>query len=504
MNGLRKRIIGASWRELCLLLGLSLSLPLIASKPSRAARYGLEDWVSYTNFRYVTSIARDDRHLYFGTSGGVMRYDHWQDRWASPLTTSSGLLDNYVLDLAVDETYDEIYFKTRRGVCRFDPVLENWKIGGGFPFIPSNPDFQYPDLLPDFELNFYRQEWGAYLTDSYLRRFPLTAHLIDEWNDLWVGTAGLGMGRASLRTGRLKMLPFGLLEKNVTAMAFDDQHIWLGGVNMWDGPTGITCVDRDLQTWRYFEARYIDGLRSDDVTAFAIAGPKVWVGTLYGLSIYDQEVDSWRTLTSFDGLADDWVTDVVADEDIVWVGTSFGASMVDPEGDSVLVAELPTIGRQRVYDIEADAEFVWFGGEHGVYAWDKIQDLWVKFTSPDGTIDGTVTAICKFEDEIWFGTPLGLTVYERAQDRWRWFSNRHQLAVGNILCLEAGKKAVWVGTDSGLWKFTRRTGLWRAFTTQDGLLDDEIQALLMDGTHIWLGTPEGATRFYWDDPMRID
>jgi ligand-binding sensor domain-containing protein len=406
--------------------------------------------------------------------------------------------------LAVDETYGEITFKTRKGVCRFDPVLEDWKTGGSFPFPPSDPNYRYPDLLPDFELNFYRQEWGAYLTDSYLRRYPLTAHLDDQWENLWIGTAGLGAGRASLRTGRLRMLKFGLMEKNVTAMAFDGEHIWLGGVNMWDGPAGITYVDRDLQSWNYFEARYVDGLRSDDITAFAAEGRKVWVGTLYGLSIYNTEVETWRTITSMDGLADDWVTDVAVDDGMVWVGTSFGASMIDSRGDSVVVTEVPAIGRQRVYDIEADAEFIWFGAEHGVYARDKSQDLWVKFTSPDGTIDGTVTAISSFEKEIWFGTPLGLTVYERSRDRWRWFSNRHQLAAGNVLCIEAGEKAVWVGSDSGLWKFTRRTGLWRVFTTQDGLLADMVQAILLDGAHIWLGTPQGATRFYWDDPMRVD
>jgi ligand-binding sensor domain-containing protein len=228
------------------------------------------------------------------------------------------------------------------------------------------------------------------------------------------------------------------------------------------------------------------------------------VGTLYGLSRYDQERREWRTLTSFDGLADDWVTDVVLDSGIVWVGTSYGASMVDARGDTVLVAEVPKIGRQKIYDIEADGEFVWFGAENGVYALDKSMNLWMKFTSPDGTINGTVTAISSFEDEIWFGTPIGITVYQRSRGKWRWYSSHHQLTAGHILCVKAGKEAVWAGTESGLWKFRRQTGLWRSFTTEDGLLNNVIQAILLDGSHIWLGTPEGVTRFYWKDPMRID
>jgi ligand-binding sensor domain-containing protein len=491
-------------RKSCPFPVLFLSILLLLGQPSEAERYKPGDWVSYTNFRFVTSIAQGDRYVYFGTTGGVMRYDYWRDLWETPLTTSSGLLDNYVLDAAVDEIYHEVFFKTRSGICHYDPVLESWISGGRFPSNFSDPDFQYPDLSPDFGLNFYREEWGAHLTDSYLRRYPLTAHLSDKWGNLWVGTAGLGAGRATLRTGRLKMLQFGLMERNVAAIILDDQHIWMGGVNMWDGPTGITRVHRNLQTWDYFEARYLDGLRSDDATSFAANGHKVWMGTLYGLSIYDKKMESWQTLTSFDGLADDWVTDVVLDGGIVWVGTSFGASSVDARGDSVVAAEVPLIGRQRIYDIETDDEFVWFGADHGVYALDKVQNRWIKFTSPNGTINGTVTAISSFEDEIWFGTPLGLTLYQRSRETWRWFSSHHQLAVGNIICLKAGPKAVWAGTDSGLWKFTRRTGLWRSFTAQDGLLENVVQAIFLDGAYIWLGTAQGVTRFYWDNPMRID
>jgi len=491
--------------KFCLILAFSMVLLcLMVDQASQALRYQLEDWVSYTNFRFVTSIAIDDRHIYFGTTGGVLRYDHWGDRWETPLTTSSGLLDNYVLDVAIDETSHEIFFNTRRGVCHYDPVLEDWRLGGSFPSIPPHSNYQYPNLLPDFGLNFYREEWGAYLTDFNQRRYPLTAHLADMWGNLWVGTAGLGAGKAVLRTGRLKMFKYGPIGKNVAALAFDSQGIWLGGVNMWDDPTGITHMNRDLQTWDYFEARFVDGLRSDDITSFAVGGHTVWVGTLYGLSCYDKEMTDWRTFTSFDGLADDWITDIVVDDGILWVGTSFGASMIDAQGDSLLLGEVPFIGRQRIYDVEADEEFVWFVTDHGVYALDKIMNRWVKLTSPDGTIDGTVTAISSFEDEIWFGTPLGLTVYQQAGEVWKWFSSRHQLSVGNILCLKAGKKAVWAGTEAGLWKYTRRTGQWRVFTTEDGLLDNLVQAILLDGDHIWLGTSEGVTRFYWNDPMRID
>ncbi|MFH1335459.1 MAG: hypothetical protein ABII96_02990, partial [Candidatus Zixiibacteriota bacterium] len=47
--------------------------PLIQAR----GKYLEGDWVSYSVFRYVTSVALDYRHVYFGTTGGVTRYDRW-------------------------------------------------------------------------------------------------------------------------------------------------------------------------------------------------------------------------------------------------------------------------------------------------------------------------------------------------------------------------------------------------------------------------------------------
>jgi hypothetical protein len=477
---------------------------VLCAGPAAARWYELEDWISYGVFREVTSIDRDDRCVYFGTTGGVMRYDYWKESWDAPLTTSSGLLDNHVLGVAVDPDAHEIIFSTRLGTCRFDPFLERFRIGGYWTQKTSDSGFQYPELIPDFDLNFYRDAGGAYLTDAYLRRYTLTAHLADDWGYLWIGTAGLGAGRASLRTGRLKMLHYGLMGTNVTAAAFDGDQIWAGGIHMWDDAAGITRASRDLQSWEYFEAPFIDGLRSADVTAFAPGENGVWVGTLYGLSRYDKETGGWLTLSTFQGLADDWVTDIVLDEGHLWAGTSRGATLVSVEGDSVLVTEIPAIGTQKVYDIEPGADFIWFGTEEGVFALDKSMERWLKFTSPDGTIERAVTAISVFEDEVWFATGVGLTVYRRSSEQWQWHPFGEQIQAGHIICLKAGPKAVWAGTEAGLWKLRRQTGRWRVFTTEDGLADDRIQAILLDGAYIWLGTPGGLTRFYWDNPLRID
>ena len=495
------------WAALRITTGLLAAVVLIAGPWSPAAQarwYELEDWISYGVFRHVTSMDRDDEYLYIGTTGGVMRYDHWKEQWDTPLTTSSGLPDNRVSDVVVDIENREIVFFTLRGSIRFDPFLERFRTGGALPPIPPVEDFDYPELFPDIDLNYYRFDGGAYLTDPYLRRFPLTVRLADEWGYLWIGTDGLGAGRAWQRSGRLKMLPFGLMGRNVNALAFDGDQLWIGGIAPWDEEAGITRAGRDLQTWDYFEARFLTGMRSDDVTAIAPGSTDVWVGTLYGLCRYEKEGDDWTTLTTFQGLADDWVTDVALDGDVIWAGTSRGLTRYVLTGDSLSAVQIPLIGPEKVYDIEVGPEFVWFGTDEGVFALDRAANRWLRFTSPDGTIERPCTAISVFGDEIWFGTTVGLTRHQRSTRQWDWHPFGQQIQAGHVICLQAGPKAVWAGTENGLWKLRRQTGRWRVFTTEDGLLDNTVQAILLDGAYLWLGSPQGLTRFYWDNPLRID
>ncbi|MCX6831054.1 MAG: hypothetical protein NT028_02845, partial [candidate division Zixibacteria bacterium] len=83
--------------------------------------YDPGDWVTYTNTRYVTSIAKGFFTVYFGTNGGILRYDINAEKWLAPLTVSDGLPDNRIRRLAVDRMTDEIWAETVRGGSYFNP-----------------------------------------------------------------------------------------------------------------------------------------------------------------------------------------------------------------------------------------------------------------------------------------------------------------------------------------------------------------------------------------------
>ncbi len=52
--------------------------------------------------------------------------------------------------------------------------------------------------------------------------------------------------------------------------------------------------------------------------------------------------------------------------------------------------------------------------------------------------------------------------------------------------------------------YKNRSQFTREFTTEDGLASNDINSLLMDGDYIWVGTDKGLTRFWWNNPDRVD
>jgi ligand-binding sensor domain-containing protein len=65
-------------------------------------------------------------------------------------------------------------------------------------------------------------------------------------------------------------------------------------------------------------------------------------------------------------------------------------------------------------------------------------------------------------------------------------------------------QSVWVGSRNGAARFEKESNKWLVYTTQDGLINDSVQALMPDGDYMWFGTTEGVTRFYWNDPARVE
>ncbi len=225
---------------LCLVFALSLS-PEAQGK----GRYLPGDWVSYSVFRYVTSIAQDYDHVYFGTTGGVTRYDRFLRRWDAPFTTSDGLPGNWVRNLAYDPDRNEIWADTYAGAAVYQEAFGEWKWEPSFPQNLSKSDtanLTLPDLFTEFGPTTAGSDW---VMDSHMDRYAITNYLRGDYDDeLWVGTWGLNAGLASVRRLQFTVFSFGLFDKDVKAILVDGDQVWFGGTGSANPSAGMTRYDR--------------------------------------------------------------------------------------------------------------------------------------------------------------------------------------------------------------------------------------------------------------------
>lgn len=467
-------------------------------------RYQPGDWVSYTVLRYVTSIARDFEHVYFGTTGGVSIYDRNGKKWELPLTTSDGLPDNRVRMVAYDPDNDELWFDTRSGVCMYKPIFQTWYIGGEFPLnlVQSyKPDTLFPVFFMDYGYYFYPE---GYITDLDLNRYPVTAHLLDQWDNLWLGTWGLNAGLGSLRDLQLRMLRFGLYDSDVNAICLDGGVIWVAGKGSSVDSEGITRFVREKDIWEYFEADRTNGLDNDRVITIEADSRYVWFGTEDGLARYDKRKNRWLTLSTFSGLRDDWISTLKSDGDVLWIGTKSGLNFYLSEKDTVGYFRNRMVDNVYISSLEADSQWLWVGTEWGVARMNKSTGDWFRFSTPDGILNSPVRSIARNKNVLWFATDSGILSYDLLTNKTKAYQARVNFPGTGIRKILCDDKNLWVATFQGVWKMDLESEVWRLFEQEDGLLDDNVQDMVLDGDYIWFGTPEGLTRFLWNSPYRVD
>jgi ligand-binding sensor domain-containing protein len=518
----------------------------------RTIHYRPGDWISFPVTRFVTSIALGYQYTYFGTVAGISRYEFFREEWDYPFTVSDGLENGNIRLVAFDFNTSYLWCVTESGVSFRIPGAEEWRnifyfdlgvgsvsslgtgrehiwLYGDGNFLKGDPttgffqsatsqeesqdDVQWtgrldrnrinslPDLFVEGSYLFFPE---GYIQDINLRQYNITGSLQDKFDNLWLATWGLGCGVADMKSFFMKMLPSGPYSPDISAMAWDEGGMWMGGQHGPEVPGGITWWDMERGDWIYFESRLLSSLRSDEITSIVSDTNFVWFGTLEGLAQYDKNSDTWRTFSTYDNLWHDHVTSVVLGEGCVWVGTVYGINRISlPDMIVEQVRDTRMIHRY-IYQLEADNADVWAGTDIGIYRYSGEKGVWEYCKGSPDIIARSVTAVSACGQEVWFGTDDGVEVYDKVTDEWKGFPVMHYPTQGPIFNILAVESAVWVGTDHGVLKYLREEEYWRRFTEEDGLIDNSVKWILQDGDYIWFGTGRGLTRFYWDAPYRAD
>lgn len=499
-------------KELCksVMIGCGVIFILLMWSGSVKAQIQYEQgvWVSYTDFHQVNDIVVGRDEIYIATSGGVLRYQRYRHEWLDPWVIGRGAVESVDLRNAVNVDYlpddNEVAVLTPRGAYVYDYVFKTWR--------STEHDFEAPlpaNLfeatfldLPDYTISrrTYFNQGPDTIMDNNLRKFYMTIYADDQWSTLWISLEGVGVIQLDKHTKQATVWELGQYGRDVRAIARGRGWTVLAGHNR-DG--GITFWKRRKNIWDHLEREYTTGLESTWINDLAVSGKWLLAATDYGLTQINLKTGTARTWSVYEGLWSNQVTAVAVDKDTVWVGTDDGLCKLFLPKGPVKRVEQKAIRSQPVYRLAVDHQAVWAGGELGLFRLDKKTGSG-GFLGLSGGVGGPVYALHSDGNELWVGRDTGVEVVNKKTLEQTGYPAQAFFDGAEVYSVLSTDSLLWIGTNAGLWKFDRYRNKWHQYDNEDGLIDNRVTALYRDGDYLLLGTPEGVTRFFWNDPNRVD
>ena len=288
-----------------------------------------------------------------------------------------------------------------------------------------------------------------------------------------------------------KFTHFRVGNKNVKAIHADEAAMWIATSG------GVVRYDASADQYRLFDTK--SGLLSNGMFYVGRIQDKITVGTYGGgMSMYDEENDSWKTYNIPEGLGDAFVYDVVETRDgDVWIATWSGVNRVrGGKLDDRSQWELHTVESTNgglpndwVYGLaEGKNGELWLATEGGMARFENGE--WENWNHSRGV----GAPYEKVRDDIAYKSDPGKASDHHAQQkRDMGLQDVDQAYNPNyIVALEVDADgSVWAGTwGGGLSHYDGKA--WTNVTTKEGLPGNHVFMLHRDRQdRIWIGTNNG-------------
>ena len=329
---------------------------------------------------------------------------------------------------------------------------------------------------------------GAFAYHGRLLRrgLPAKASLIQGIDRNTVGSClatrdGVWLSRAATRDWTHATLADGPGSNDISAIARDGKRVWVGTFDQ-----GLSVFEN--QRWVRVRHRLID----DKINALTVVGDSVWVATAAGLSRVRGDVVT--RLGPRDGLPSRHVLSVGQTADgKVLVGTSQGAAVVS-DGQVVALGRKQGVLVGNVWAVASDSDgFIWLGTTKGLYR-GVVGGDWSRYSlSSKHLRDDWVMAIAISGRRAFVGSYKGgVTAFDWTAE------NPKTLAATRFgdgwinpggLTIVGGE--LYAATMDGL----RQTGVagaaWKASLKGPGI--DTTATLMTDGS-LWVSTRRGLVR----------
>jgi ligand-binding sensor domain-containing protein len=504
--------------------------------------------------------------VFIGSTGGIIRYHYVQKKYDYPLTVSNGLIDNDVRAVALDNRSGYLYAATKLGLHMWDPYsqmmtsarygelgfsMDEIILSIGFDFSskiwfqtnksyyssigsirslthddPVNQDiawqgqlYQQQNQLPNLFISnadgFQYDPVQKTFVDKDFNRYPISCYAYDATGLLWVGTRGFGIWSAETISNFMKPLTYGLYMKNVTAMTFDQESMWLGGSHSkinsqfsTQETSGITEWNQLDDKFYHHESTYRKGIQFNDVNCILTDSSFVWIGTGKGLIQKSKKSDYWTTYGAYSGLYHPTVYSLTRHQKKLFIGTKQGLNYA-VEGKNnydIYKVEIPELFNLTFYKMLSEQSVLWLGTNNGIYAIDESNQKWLHYNAYGFKVGATtytrdeIRGIAENDSNIFFISNSNVVRYHKTNREWLSITVNTDFLNAGVNDAQADQNNLWIATNSGVLRLHLKKQKWFFYSKQDGLCDDYVYAVLLDGDYVWFGTHDGLTQFFWNAP----
>ncbi|NLI16678.1 MAG: hypothetical protein GX409_10385 [candidate division Zixibacteria bacterium] len=488
-----------------LVIGIAAAL---IPKTAATINYNLGDWVEYGNFRYVTSITADQKTVYFGTTGGILRYDKINQQWLDPLPIDRGFMSDYVRQLAYDSIFDELWVSTSDGSARYNFTFQRWYMEPDFPdslIINDWKTGRFVNIFAPFRY-FYQ---NGYIIDPTMKKFKITVGWRDRLSDtMFIGTWGLGPAMLDTRQTTLTLMPFGPYNSNISRIVKVGEYIWMG-TDYTRAERGLTRYDTKTGEWTYFQPESQFDLTDAALVSVIESDSNLWIGTRNGLMRLDNR-GGFKSYDTFKGVPSEKINCLAGFGGFIYIGTGRGLSALPASGiinDSTYKLPLPSMNifeNQIVNDLLAYDNKLYIATDQAVFSYDADSLRLRELDTPAGDLAAGATAIFGHKKKLFFAISYGVVIVDLDGNSAKLASAPAYSERWQINQIVADDNFVWSATTIGLWRYKLADGSSYLYTVADGLPTNNINSLALDGGYLWLGTSKNLVRFRWNSPGRGD
>ncbi len=485
------------------------------------------DWVNFGDFRYVTSVAIDQDNVYFGTTGGVLRYDRFFDKWLDPMTITDGLPDSRIDNIAYDPSNDQIWVATPAGNAYYQPTFQRWYSAIEFPANLARNDYN-PSAISILNTEFGYIYQDGIITDPQMQQYQMTKGVADGFDHLFVGTWGMGPVMINTRYSDLTLLPYGIHDNNVSMIVRVGGDFW-AGTSLPDGPApGLSRFDKQGQKWKWFVPQYTNGLASARLFSAIGDGDNVWLGTDYGVIFYRKSDDEFITYGDFASLPSLTVTSLAIDSQWVYVGTDLGVGLLNKNapfqkrkhkknsdssessadssyGSGFLSNPKNRLQGWHINDLAIIDNSLYVATDHGALRHRLNSNIDFEFIdTPGKALSTEIIDIAQLGDTLLFLTQYDIVAVDSKTGETSKITDPSHFGTCQLRKIACLGSDIWVATNIGLWHYNINDKFPRLYNQNDGMISDDVRGVTIAGDYLWLATPRGIIRFLWNAPGRMD